>query len=124
MDVKRFVKKHQEQNILFYKSKNIPTSDNIIQYKKYKNKLTNILRSAERTFYTEQLNVNKSDLKKTWKIIKDMIGLNYNSNKKIILDEGDHRITSDIEICNVYRSFPKFRTNLFITITFINKHII
>ena len=54
----------KQKNILFYLSKANPTMENISKYKTYKNKLTSILRNTERNYFTKQLELNKSDLKK------------------------------------------------------------
>ena len=41
-----------------------------VEYKVYKNKLTKILKAAERHYYSEQLNIHKNNMKVTWKILK------------------------------------------------------
>ena len=51
-------------------SKN-PSLENNLNYTKYRNNLTSILRVGERNYYAEQIEINKHDLKKSWKIIKD-----------------------------------------------------
>ena len=38
-----------------------------IQYKSYKNKLTSLLRNAELAYYSNKLEINKSDHSKSWK---------------------------------------------------------
>ena len=47
------------------------------KYKKYKNKLTAILRGCEKRYFTELLEINKGNMKETWKILNGLI------NKKI-----------------------------------------
>ena len=42
-----------------------------IQYKSYKNKLTSLLRNAEFAYYSNKLEINKSDHSKSWKIRRD-----------------------------------------------------
>ena len=42
-------------------------------YKRYKNKLTSILRKAERKYYSDKLLQLKGDMKGTWHILKDLI---------------------------------------------------
>ena len=44
-----------------------------MQYKYNRNKLNHILKIAEKKHYTDLLNNNKSNLKKTWKIMKGII---------------------------------------------------
>jgi exonuclease III len=43
------------------------------KYKRYKNKLTNILRKCEKQYYTNLLELHKTNLKMTWKIIKEIL---------------------------------------------------
>ena len=46
------------------------------KYKRYKNKLTGILRYCEKQHYTELLEKNKGNIKETWKIINSLINKN------------------------------------------------
>ena len=61
------------KNKLFLKSRKTPTSNNIINYKKYRNKLNSLLRQSERDYYDSLLSENKQDLKKNWNVIKQVI---------------------------------------------------
>ena len=53
-----------------------PTDLNKANYKIHRNKLTSLLRIAERTFHEEQLEINVNDSTKCWKIIKEAVGQN------------------------------------------------
>ena len=55
-------------------SRKYPTLENQEKYKQFKNQNLSNQRKAERKYYTEQFELNKQDLKKSWKIIKNMIG--------------------------------------------------
>ena len=46
------------------------------KYKRYKNDLTSRLRNAEICYFSEQLELNRHDTAKSWKIIKEITGLN------------------------------------------------
>ena len=61
-----------------------PTDYNTSNYKKYRNKLTPLKRDLERKYYSDQLNNNKPDIKKSWNIIKSVIGKEKTSLKKIL----------------------------------------
>ena len=54
---------------------------NEIKYKTYRNKLNHILKCAERKHYSDLLNDNKSNVKRTWQIIKFIV--NKNKTNKI-----------------------------------------
>ena len=43
------------------------------KYKTYKNKLTSVLRKAEKEYYWEKLNNVRNNLSKTWKILNSLI---------------------------------------------------
>ena len=49
------------------------------RYLVYKNKLTSILRKAEKQYYTDKLNGLKGNMKETWSVINCLIG---RKNKK------------------------------------------
>ena len=53
-------------------SKN-PSLQNNINYTKYRNNSTSILRVSERNYYAEQIEINKHDLKKNGKTIQEII---------------------------------------------------
>ena len=63
----------QIKNKLYIRSIKSNTLENICNYKSYKQNLQRLLRIAERKYYEELLNRNKSNLKKLWAIIKDVI---------------------------------------------------
>ena len=58
---------------LFLLSRQIPTQENNENYKKYKNMNLSNQRKAERNYYREQFDLHKTDLKKSWNIIKSII---------------------------------------------------
>ena len=45
-------------------------------YKQYCTVLNQILATAEREYYEYRLNKNKGDLAKSWRVLKEIIGLN------------------------------------------------
>ena len=51
-----------------------PTEYNTSNYLKYRNKLTTLKRDLERKYYNDQLDNNKANIKKSWNIIKSVIG--------------------------------------------------
>ena len=97
------------KNKLYIKSKRNPSNQNIDEYKVYKNKLNRLLKLAERNHYSQVLNDNRNDLKKSWKIIKEVINKAKNNtlpNKFKISDKfiTDSKIISD--------SFNSYFTNI------------
>ena len=67
-------KEIKERDKLYWISRKHPSTENKEIYKKFKNTNLNNQRKAERSYYREQFELNKQDLKKSWKIIKNIIG--------------------------------------------------
>lgn len=63
----------QKKNQLYIRSTKSGAREDISQYKSYKHNLQRLLRNAERKYYAELIDQNKSNLKKLWAIIKDVI---------------------------------------------------
>ena len=61
------------KNKLYVKSKSSSGSENVSFYKKYRNKLNQLIRSAERKHFHDVLLEHKSNLKKSWQVIKTVI---------------------------------------------------
>ena len=77
-----------------------------LKYKTYKNKLTKILRAAERAYYNEQLNKQKNNMKTTWKILNEVIkGTAVSSKIPDVFLEHDKEIHNRKEIANAFNNF-------------------
>ena len=61
------------KNKLYVKSRRSSGSENVSFYKKYRNKLNQLIRSAERKHFHDVLLEHKSNLKKSWQVIKTVI---------------------------------------------------
>ena len=66
------------------------TASNEIKYKRYRNKLTHVLKCAETKYYADILEKNRSNLKQTWVILKSIINKNKSSRiqEKFKLNDG------------------------------------
>ena len=98
------------KNKLYVKSIKRPTSDNIKQYKQYRNTLHRILRKSERDHYKFLLNINKNNLIKQWSIIKDVINRKRSSN---IVTDGfliDQEVIKDNKV--IAEKFNEFYVNI------------
>ena len=63
----------KEKNKLYVVQKKQNDKEKVIYYKKYRNKLNQLIRSAERKHYHDLLIEHKSNIKKSWQIIKSVI---------------------------------------------------
>ena len=61
------------KNKLYVKSTRSRNSEKVSHYKKYRNKLNQLIRSAERKHFHDVLLEHKSNLKKSWQVIKTVI---------------------------------------------------
>ena len=59
---------------LYVKKQKYPTEENVKEYKLFRNIVISKQRKAEREFYRTQFDLYKTDLRKSWKIIKTIIG--------------------------------------------------
>jgi hypothetical protein len=80
---KGLLKSIKQKNRLYKRYLNSPSSDNLVKYKIFKNKLTHSLRIAMRLYYEEQINRNKSNCKNTWNILNEIINKSKRENKKL-----------------------------------------
>jgi hypothetical protein len=93
------------KNKLFIKCKRNQNEEEYVKYKIYRNNLNTILRKAERDHYHELLIENKSNMRKSWKVMKTIINKNKKINKtpKFFIR---NQMTSDNEtIAEAFNSF-------------------
>ena len=86
------------------------SNEKLLKYKTYKNKLTDLLRVAKRLYFQNQIELNKTNIKQTWRILNNAIG--QNKKKKLtypLVDENGESITSTEEVAN---KFCKYFTNI------------
>ena len=88
---------------LLYKKKN--TAFNEIRYKLYKNRLKHTIIAAKKMYYQRLLSENKSNLKQSWKILKDIIGKGGQRlcNTQFLID--DVLVTDKNVIANRFNEF-------------------
>ena len=85
--------------------------ENKEKYKQYKNRNLNDQRKDERNYYTEQFELNKKDLRKSWQIIKSMIGKDNSECSKYQIDfliNGQYSSNSN----TIANSFNNYFTNV------------
>ncbi len=105
LDIKKEIKIREE---LLSDSRDDRNDNNkASKYKQIKNKIITIRRSAEKKYYKEQFELNAHDLRKSWKIIKQIIGKEEKCNKSSQLDfiiEGEI-ITDNSIISNAFNNY-------------------
>ena len=104
----------ERERLLIVKVNN-PTDDTISTFKKNRNTVNSLQRKAERNYYKEQLEINEHDLRKSWNVIKDIIGKEgknkQNKSAEFIID--NKTSTDSYEIANHFNNyFLNVGTNL------------
>ena len=75
-------------------------------YKVTKKNLHSSLRNAEIQYYSEQLEINSSDIFKSWKVLKSILALNSSSEKKkLCLTIDNEAVTNSNDIANGFNNF-------------------
>ena len=72
----------KKKNSLYKSVLKYRTDQAKMKYKQYKNKLTSILRLAEKHFYCNKLALCKNDTKQTWKILNDITRRKLKTDKR------------------------------------------
>ena len=70
---KGFLKSVRQKDRLYKRYLNSPSVNNNLKYKRFKNKLNHSIRIAKRLYYEQQMDRNKSNCKKTWNILNEII---------------------------------------------------
>ncbi len=75
------------------------------EYVKQKNELTSSLKNAEIKYISNQLEMNKGDISKSWKIIKDITGLNSTNTVTVTLLINNNMTSDKRIISNEFNTF-------------------
>ena len=76
------------------------------KYNKLKNELTSSLKNKEILYYSNQLEIHKNDISKSWKILKQIIGKDsYKSSTNQEFCIGNTSITDSTAIANGFNNF-------------------
>ena len=76
------------------------------RYKTYKNKLTSILRLAEKAYYSKTNLEKRGNIKETWAILNTVLGKQRKSvNYPTYLTQRDIHITSKEDMANEFNTF-------------------
>ena len=100
--LKKSIKRKNNLYASYMKSSN-PNDE--IKYKAYKNKLNHLLHIAEKHHYTSLLNSNKNNLRKSWKILKEIINKKKTSSISTTFRHNGKIITDELEISESFNIF-------------------
>ena len=96
----------KKKNMLYKQFLKNRTIEREAKYKKYKNKLTAILRYSEKQHYSDMLELNKMNMKETWKILNTLINKKKKSSQYPTQFNDDARkVTGNFDIANGFNRF-------------------
>ena len=93
------------RNRLFKLTKTNPSVININKYKRYRNKLTSVIRLARKTYYSNEMNKNKNNTNSVWKLINTLIGKNSKTDNTDTFCHNDIQFTNPTEVCNTFNDY-------------------
>ena len=104
------------RNKLYKLSLRHPTINNKEKYKKYRNKLTTLIRLSRKLYYSNKLEGNKSNLNSVWRTINELIKRKKTNYPDTIIENGNE-ISDPIEISNMFNEYftnigPKLASTL------------
>ena len=78
-----------------------PTTENKLKYTKYRNILNNLLRAAKKSHITAEIELNKFNMKETWKTLNNVLGRNKQTKLPDFFKDPDgNKITDSNKIAN------------------------
>jgi hypothetical protein len=92
---KGLLKSIKRKNVLYRQYVSNPTYNRECFYKSYRNRLNHSLRLAKRLYYNEARDKSKSNLKRTWKILNEVINRKKKSLKLPSMFKIDNQEISD-----------------------------
>ena len=101
-DLKESIKK---KNKLYILSRKIPTLSNEIYYKQYKKEVDRSLVKAEKTYYEELFEKYKSNLKKSWQLIRRLINKSKKGPIQSKFKYNGNDITEPLEIVEHFNDY-------------------
>ena len=93
------------KNNLFYKYRYNPTEKSRLKYVSYKNTLTKLLRTQKKTFYVNQINKYKNDIKNTWKTIKNAMNTSNNTSNISEIRKGNVSSNTPAGVAEIFNDF-------------------
>ena len=100
----------RHKNKLYHRYRKIPSVKNETVYKKYRNKLNNILKVAEKKHYHDLIKSHKGDNKKSWAIIKSIINKHKKTRCQSKFKMSDGSVTENKQI--ISENFNDFFVNV------------
>ena len=90
---------------LYKISLRLPTNENQNKYKKYRNKLTSIIRLSRKLYYSNKIENSKDNNKLLWQTINDILGKKRSTLNNIEFKDNGHPIQDPIDVANAFNKY-------------------
>ena len=98
---KALLKSIKKKKYLYKKYLRVPSMDNDLRYKSYKNKLNHILRLSKGLYFEKKLEDVKSNTHATWKILNEILNRKKsNTHVNTVFRSEDLEISDPVEVAN------------------------
>ena len=95
----------KQKNYLYKKLKLNNDSSFRDCYKTFKNKLTTLLRVAEKNYYKKQLDYNKNNMAKTWNTLRTIINRKRTLHHKLTFNDDGKKISDNKHIAKLFNKY-------------------
>ena len=95
----------KKKNNLYRRQKKTKNTEHEKTYKKYRNRLNKIISNAERAHYQQLLSDNKSNLKKSWQILKEVINKKKSTSLCSKFTVNNNVTTDKVKIADGFNNF-------------------
>ena len=93
------------RNQLYKLTKSNPSPATINNYKRYRNRLTSIIRLARKMYFSDKLDKNKNNVNTIWKVINNIIGKNTKVKSPQTFCHEDNQYTNPSDVCNAFNTY-------------------
>ena len=97
----------KKKNVMYRRFIKDRSSELECKYKRYKNKLTSIIRQSEKMYYSNLLEANKSSIKNTWNILNKVLRKDKTSDNlpKVMIDNNGTCASGEASIANAFNNY-------------------
>ena len=107
MDYNRTQKQYYKKRRAISQKYKYPGIENTENYNKYKNKVLSDVRKAEREYHRQEFEMTKNDVRKSWKVIKNIIDKDQKNNQiqtpQFLFN--NRKVSDAVEVANIFNDY-------------------
>ena len=93
------------RNKLYKSYVNKPSEQSLVKYKQYRNRLTSIIKTSKKMYYSNELGKAEGDLNATWKVINNITKRNKQNTQIESIKIDNDELTDSAEIANAFNMY-------------------